>query len=290
MMDESVQRLNQEQRKLQMHVFLLIGILLGAAVTAFMKMMPFSFGLALGALFYRLFIFRKMQSRYETMVNDENLRLTTCRALRESTLDSTGGAGLTQEMVAAADLLPHFVPGKSPYGAYKGISGRDGKTKAIVADVALNDSTRQANGRTKGFVNCGCWIHLEFQEKKELDFRVLGDGTLAVYLKEDFEAAHPDMKAVPATETGISEDMTVYADPGKAGALPGEEFFRKLRNLADYTPAELWLSVRENHMDVYLKDRFLALPVNVKASVTKESLLFDPLPELKRILDLSETL
>lgn len=295
-MEDSLNRLNGEQKKLTMCVIGLAVVLLGAFGTALLKHMQLSLALMVCALLYQLIFYRKMRNRYEKMVNDENLRWTVCRVLKDSTLDPDGGAGLKPEIVEQAHLLPHFTAGVSTFGAFKGVSGRDGKTKVIAADVALNDSFRKGGGTRKPILNCGCFVHLDFSEdeaRRKADFRVLTDGPLFAYLGEDFEAKYPEYKRVPQASSGLPDTLRLYV-PENAGAgeemgLPGEDFLRKLRNLADYTPAELWISVRQGHMDVYLRDRFLAMPVNDRKPLVKEVLLLDPLPELKRILDLAES-
>ena len=48
----------------------------------------------------------------------------------------------------------------------------------------------------------------------------------------------------------------------------------------------MWMSLKEDHADFYFRNRFLAVPVNVKIAPTREMIGLDPLPELKRVLEI----
>ena len=46
------------------------------------------------------------------------------------------------------------------------------------------------------------------------------------------------------------------------------------------------MSLKEGHADFYFRNRFLAAPVNVKIEPTREMIGLNPLPELKRVLEI----
>ena len=188
------------------------------------------------------------------------------------------------DMIAEAKLLPHFESGKSPFSAFKGVSGKDRKISVIAADVALNDTYTTLKGQSRGFANAGCWIHAEFPGDTGYDLRALGDGPLLINMEDDFTDKYPELARISSGKAQVPDSLHVYAPEG--AALPGPEFFRKLKNLAGYTTGEMWMSLRENHADFFIRNRFLAAKVNSRTAPTREMIALDPLPEFKRVLEI----
>lgn len=283
-MEESLQRLKKEFRKNLYATYGLMGILILGLFFAITKNLPLSVLFVAGALAYQIFVIPWLRHRYEKLMNKENITHTICRQLNGAVQDEKGGAGLTADMIAGAELLPHFESGKSPFSAFVGVSGTDRKTRVIAADVALNDTFTNLKGQKKGFANTGCWIHAEFPEKTGYDLRVLGDGPLLINMEDDFTEKYPDLVRISSGKANVPDTFHVYAQADTP--LPGEEFFRKLKNLAGYTSGEVWMSLRDNHADFFLRNRFLAARVNNRTAPTREMIALDPLPEFRRVLEI----
>ena len=283
-MEESLQRMNQEFRRNLYATYGLMGILIAGLFFAITKNLPLSVLFVAAALVYQFAVLPALRRRYEKMMNKENLQQTICRQLAGAALDETGGAGLTADMIAEAKLLPHFESGKSPFSAFKGISGKDRKISVIAADVALNDTYTTLKGQSRGFANAGCWIHAEFPDDTGYDLRALGDGPLLINMEDDFTDKYPELVRISSGKAQVPDSLHVYAPEG--ASLPGPEFFRKLKNLAGYTTGEMWMSLRENHADFFIRNRFLAAKVNSRTAPTREMIALDPLPEFKRVLEI----
>ena len=97
-------------------------------------------------------------------------------------------------------------------------------------------------------VHCGCWMRFVLPEPAGADFRVHG--------------------------TQIEE------------GTPPEAFMEKLGELVRYTPGELFLRVRGQNADAYIKHRVLAMPFPVNVPPSPEMLGFDPMPEFKKLREL----
>ena len=283
-MEESLQRMNQEFRRNLYATYGLMGILIAGLFFAITKNLPLSVLFVAAALVYQFAVLPALRRRYERMMNKENLQQTICRQLAGAALDETGGAGLTADMIAEAKLLPHFESGKSPFSAFKGVSGKDRKISVIAADVALNDTYTTLKGQSRGFANAGCWIHAEFPGDTGYDLRALGDGPLLINMEDDFTDKYPELARISSGKAQVPDSLHVYAPEG--AALPGPEFFRKLKNLAGYTTGEMWMSLRENHADFFIRNRFLAAKVNSRTAPTREMIALDPLPEFRRVLEI----
>ena len=63
-----------------------------------------------------------------------------------------------------------------------------------------------------------------------------------------------------------------------------EESLQRMQK--EFNSGEMWMSLKEDHADFYFRNRFLAVPVNVKIAPTREMIGLDPLPELKRVLEI----
>ena len=293
-MEESLQRMQKEFKKNRTAAFVLIGILVLGMIFAILRNMPLSLFFVVLALAYQMVVLRIMGKRYEKKMNTENISQTICRELSDAVLDENGGAGLTPEMVEEAELLPHFEEGKSPFSAFKGVcgvmptwrgvSGPEGRVKVIVSDVALNDTYTDVKGARKGLMNVGCFVHAEFPQKTGYNLRAMAEGPLLTHMEEDFQAKFPELVRVSSAKLQIPDTLHVYAPEG--ADFPSAEFFKKLKNLADFTSGEMWMSLKEDHADFYFRNRFLAVPVNVKIAPTREMIGLDPLPELKRVLEI----
>ena len=147
-------------------------------------------------------------------------------------------------------------------------------------------------------MNAGCWIRTDLPVRDtrakgapalaDYDFRIMGTGELRLILEPDFREKYPSYQRIPSERLALPDSVSVYAPEG--APLPDGEFFRKVKNLLVYTPGEVWMSVRDGHMDAYLRNRFLAAPVDKRREVTKELLLTDPLPELRRVREIRDSL
>ena len=68
--------------------------------------------------------------------------------------------------------------------------------------------------------------------------------------------------------------------------LPSGAFLQKLRSFTDYTPGKVAVSIRDDVLDVYIRNRFLSAGFSVREALTKQELIRDPYPELQHVLEL----
>ncbi len=88
-----------------------------------------------------------------------------------------------------------------------------------------------------------------------------------------------------ARPEGVPSSMHIYTADQDA-KLPSGAFLQKLRTFSEYTPGKTAVSIRDDVLDVYIRNRFLSAGFSVREAVTKEALIRDPYPELHHVIEL----
>lgn len=275
--DQYVQELAQENKRIHYLAYALIVLLVAVIVVSVLKQFVLTSILLVAALLYQIFVVRKQQRAYLKKCENTNLELSTLRDFSDTEVEEKG-TQLSEQDLEDAGLLP-FVPKTASF--FKSIHGTKGKL-----DIRATDCSVAQHQHEKGVaaeINTGNWIHILLPEHTGLNVRILEDGLFPEEFRTDFyekqqleEAARPE---------GVPSSMHIYTD-GEAAKLPSGAFLQKLRSFADYTPGNIAMSIRDDVLDVYIRNRFLSAGFSVRETVTKQELTRDPYPELHHVLEL----
>lgn len=143
-------------------------------------------------------------------------------------------------------------------------------------------------GKKRIHMNSGAWFHLTLPKKTDLDFRLLQKDSFPTPMRLAFFEAQPQLINLKVPDIRLNKDFALYGKVGKA-TLSGP-FLDALKELSDYTPGRIAISVRKNQMDVFLRGRFFAMPITVRTAPSEKLLTFDPMPELDKIVHLASLL
>ena len=275
--DQYVQELAQENKRIHYMAYALIVLLVAVIVASVLKQFVLTSILLVAALLYQIFVVRKQQRAYLKKCENTNLELSTLRDFSDTEIEEKG-TKLSEQELEVAGLLP-FVPKTA--GFFKSIHGTKGKL-----DIRSTDCSVAQHQHEKGVaaeINTGNWIRIRLPEHTGLNVRILEDGLFPEAFRTDFyqkqqleEVARPD---------GIPSSMHLYTADQEA-KLPSGAFLQKLRSFTDYTPGKVAVSIRDDVLDVYIRNRFLSAGFSVREALTKQALIRDPYPELQHVLEL----
>lgn len=275
--DQYVQELAQENKRIHYMAYALIVLLVAVIVVSVLKQFALTSILLVAALLYQIFVVRKQQRAYLKKCENINLELSTLRDFSDAEIEEKG-TKLSEQELEDAGLLP-FVPKTASF--FKSIHGTKGKLKIQSTDCSV--AQHQHEKGVAADINTGNWIHIQLPESTGLNVRILEDGVFPAEFQTDFykkqqleEAARPE---------GVSSSMHIYTADQEA-KLPSGAFLQKLRAFSEYTPGKTAVSIRDDVLDVYIRNRFLSAGFSVREAVTKEALIRDPYPELHHVIEL----
>lgn len=275
--DQYVQELVQENKRIHYMAYALIVLLIAVIVASVLKRFILTSLLLVAAIFYQIFVVRRQQRAYLKKCENTNLELSTLKDFSDTDIEEKG-TQLSEQDLDAAGLLP-FVPKTASF--FKSVHGVKEKL-----DICATDCSVAQHQHEKGVaaeINTGNWIRIRLPEHTGLNVRILEDGLFPEAFRTDFyqkqqleEVARPD---------GIPSSMHLYTADQEA-KLPSGAFLQKLRSFTDYTPGKVAVSIRDDVLDVYIRNRFLSAGFSVREALTKLELIRDPYPELQHVLEL----
>lgn len=275
--DQYVQELAQENKRIHHMAYALIVLLIAVIVASVLKQFILTSLLLVAAILYQIFVVRRQQRAYLKKCENTNLELSTLKDFSDTDIEEKG-TQLSEQDLDAAGLLP-FVPKTASF--FKSVHGVKEKL-----DICATDCSVAQHQHEKGVaaeINTGNWIRIRLPEHTGLNVRILEDGLFPEAFRTDFyqkqqleEVARPD---------GIPSSMHLYTADQEA-KLPSGAFLQKLRSFTDYTPGKVAVSIRDDVLDVYIRNRFLSAGFSVREALTKQELIRDPYPELQHVLEL----
>ncbi|MDY6305737.1 MAG: hypothetical protein SPL49_11365 [Oribacterium sp.] len=284
---ETTGTLEKEYKQVKALIAVMIGVLILAVIMLVLKYYIPVFLLLFAAVILQIFVIRPRSKHYTAACNEKNILLTAGKRIGAESVREKGSDGLTEDLIRKADLLPADNI-KSGISFFEGIEGRYRTGKVSAADIVLTETffmKPDGKGRKHVFQNCGCWTHIELKEEIPYDFRMFHDNAIPAPIQKAFYEEKQDLKLVKASNFGLPKEIYVYT---KNDTLPTDKLALRFLDLQKYTPGSVAMSVRGNMVDVYIKDRFLGAAVSLKNAPTEQSLLLDPYPELKWILELTD--
>ncbi len=92
-------------------------------------------------------------------------------------------------------------------------------------------------------------------------------------------------------EAGQNQFRPLRVEAGEVlGGFPTEKEEVLLETIGSLIPGSLYVNAQETRLDVILRGRFLGWRINPLMEVTAGTLAYDPMPELKPVLDLARSL
>lgn len=287
--ENSVQKLTALYKKYKRSVFLIIPVLAAAAFLTFFNR-TISLLLLAAAVLYQVFYLRKLRNLYLDSITRENLLHTICKKLGADAPSPKTGGDITADTIRDAELISVSEDKAKPY-LCQGVTGTYQGFKVSICDATLPCFFRLVKkGRKRIHMNSGAWFHVELPHDTQQNWRFLHKDSFPTPMRLAYFEGIPELENAKIPDIRLNKDYVLYRAKEPAGQEPSQAFLDAAKKFSDYTPGHFAVSVHGSQMDVFLRDRFLALPVSVKSGPSRELLEFDPLPELKYVIQLAETL
>lgn len=256
--------------------------LIGVLAAFFMRNYTLITVFLLLAVVWHLFVYRGMKKRYFMHCENANLGLCVMPAIGAETIEERGTA-ITEEDLARAELVP-FVP--KTFSAFKSFRGSKNGAKVSSSDVVFAVHT-QEKGIAAG-TNSGNLVHFELPFDTGMNIRILDPGVYPESLQTNYYRSLGLLQI--GNPAGLHRAFKVFAGENTEPERLGNAFSAKLNAFREFTPGFIALSIRGSAADVYIRNRFLGQNMVLRSEMTEKALLTDPFPELKKVIELIQTI
>ena len=282
----STTELTEGYNRLRIYTFCMVAILIAAACAVFFKPV-FSLLILAAALIYHIVFLRKRQKEYTSFVTAENLRRTTMEQLEAKELFEKSGGSIDRETIRTAGLIP-MDDGDSSALLMLGMAGKMKGMDVSVCDATIAESfSLTEKGKKRVHHNAGAWFHIRLKKDTGLNLRILHEDAVPLLMKKNYYQMKTDLLQIPSSKIALPSVFYTYTDAGSGDDINiSMEFIHKFLELSEYTPGKLAVSIQGDRADVFLRGRFFGMPVTLKKMATDDSLSFDPMPELKKIVQM----
>lgn len=241
------------------------------------------------ALAYHIAILRKKQKQYSSAVTKANLSQTLCKDLSADVPEETKNGSIDTRMIRLAALLPFKEEKGSPLFCWQ-VFGQTSEYTISLCDATFAEDFKLAKkGRKRVHFNSGAWVHIPLSRDTGMDLRILDETSVPTPIRMDFFALQNHMQTASIRNPALSERYVMYCDK-EFTKRPSDAFMHQLKQLMEYTPGYVALSIRHDQLDLFVRGRFLARPVSLSKAPTQQLLDFHPFPELDYIIKLAKTL
>ena len=271
--------LQKEYKKLRICAFIMIAIIVAVIISSALRHFWLTGALLLAAILFQFVYFRGKQKEYQKHIAEKNLRIALCPILHADRLETSSWKNFGMQQLEEAELIPAYDRG-STVNAYAGMSGMDGDTQIESCDVSIAEP--YGNGSRRAMINCGNWTRIILPKPHGCNCRILEKGVLMDRIEAGYYTGDRFAKQMPA-EWNLTDDFTVYQKVGSE-MMPGSKFIGCLKALAKYTPGKLAVSLHDNVIDIYIKDRFIGVSYTTQTEISEEMLRYNPFPEMEKIL------
>ncbi len=281
-------KLNAEYRSVKRAILMILPLLGAAAVFAFINRYVTLVLLAVTVL-YHLFYSRKKQKEYTGHVNRENIRATTCRLLGSDTLHEKDGGKITRKTIESAGLMPVKADKGSPLLCW-GIDGTLNGFAVSVCDATIaQDFTLVKRGKKRVHFNSGAWVRITLPEDTGKRYCILEETSVPTPIRMEYFKNRLNMELTDLEEEKLIGRCALYQPRDREQQMSTRAQY-EFAKLLDYTTGYPAMSVNGDHVDFFLRGRFLAMPVSVTDAPTENSISFDPLPELSYLIKIAKAI
>lgn len=278
-------KLQQYYKEYRRNVLVMLLFLIAAFAAAFVYR-PMILPILAVALIWHFKVLHPSQQLYTDGVNQANLERTVCQKLAMSSLTIDDLVPVTPEIIERAGLMPCSDEKSSPLLLW-GIYGEKRDFRLAMCDATIPQNFRLSEkGKRRVHFNSGVWVHIDLPVDTQLHYKLLDETSVPTPIRMDYFAKHWGNETAPIDDPDVAKRFVLYR-PKNTDQHPSPAVLKSLKDLMEYTPGYVALSIHGSQLDVFVRGRFLARPVSVSKPPTEEVLDFDPFPELGYIVRLA---
>ncbi len=278
--NDYLQELKSDNKKVHYIAYLMIGVLILVLVVSVLRQFYLTLLFVGVAILLQFLVFRKAQKEYIKKCENANLELTTMREINADIIEEKGTC-ITEDLVYKAHIIP-FVA--KTFTSFKAINGSKDGVKVSCSDISVVE--RKDEGSIAAEVCTGNWMHFELTENTDIHVIIIEDDLISdVSRRVYFEQAEYKEMILPE---GFPKRFHMYVSSAltEDAKIPTDSFLNKFKSLSDYTPGKIGMSISDNTVDVFIKNRFLAAGFTAQQPIDGTTLTRDPYPELVHAIEL----
>ncbi|MCC8127475.1 MAG: hypothetical protein LIO92_08765 [Clostridiales bacterium] len=288
-MSTSLQQLELMYRRIRAELAVMLVLLIGALILFFVERRLTLVVLA-AAVACQFLLVRPQQKRYTSALTKSNLEQTVCRYLNADSLLEKANSRLTPTALRRAGLMPFREEQGTPLLRWE-IHGYSDDLRLTLCDATFaQDFKLQKKGKKRVHFNSGVWVHIALPSDCGKRFFLYDETSVPTPIRMDFFARQPAFETALIPDQELSERFVLYRPAKDESSEPPRSLLRSLKKLAQYTPGYIALGVNGDKLDIFIRNRFLAMPVSVSRKPTQQMLDFDPLPELSYMVDIAKSI
>ena len=288
-MSPKLTELQKLYRRYVIYATIMLAFLVAALICVFVNRYLVFILLALAVVFH-LALLRPLQKNYTRKVCEANLEQTLCRLLGADSVSEEAPGAITAETVTASKLMPMVPYKNSPLLRWQ-ISGERKGIRVSLCDATIAQEFRlKTKGKRRMHFNAGVWVHIALPKKTDKRFFLLDETSVPTPIRLDHFKSLPSFESVILSDKELADHVALYRTIHVPSHEPSDAFMNEFRRLVHYTPGYVAVSVDEDHMDLFIRGRFLTRPVSISKKPEQSLISFDPFPELSYIVSLASSL
>lgn len=268
-----------QYRQFRMSVWAVLALLIAALVCIFINRYA-AFALLGLALVFHIFYVRRQQKAYANLINRTNITLTVMEKIGAEDVSDRSTGGLSASTIRRAGMMP--CDGSPSF--FWGMEGEAGPFHLQISDVSLPQKFElKKGGKNRMHFNVGVWTHVVLPVDTGYRYCIIDETAVPTPIRMAYFDQDPVMFHAELGEPSLKGKAVLYRPLNEEDQRPSPAVMKALMDLISYTPGYTALSLHGNELDLFIRGRFLALPVTVSKKPTAASLEFDPFPELDYI-------
>ena len=272
-----------QYRTFRLSVWTVLAMLAAALACIFINRY-LTFALLGLALAFHLLYVRKRQKSYTALVNRTNIELTVMEKIDAEDVSEKSTGGMSASTVKRAGLMPC----DAAPSFFWGMEGDLGTFHLQICDASIPQKFElKKGGKNRMHFNVGVWTHLVLPADTGYRYAVIDETAVPTPIRMAYFDQDPVMFHAELGEPSLKGKAVLYRPMNEEDQRPSPAVMKALMDLISYTPGFTALSLHGNEMDLFIRGRFLAMPVTVSKKPTAASLEFDPFPELDYIKKLA---
>jgi hypothetical protein len=268
-----------QYRVFRMSVWAVLALLIAALVCLFINRYA-AFALLGLALVFHIFYVRRQQKAYTELVNRSNIELTVMKKIGAEDVSGKSTGGLNASTIKRAGMMP--CDGSPSF--FWGMEGDMGPFHLQISDVSIPQQFElKKGGKNRMHFDVGVWTHVVLPADSGYRYCIIDETAVPTPIRMAYFDRDPVMFHAELGEPSLKGKAVLYRPMNEEDQRPSPAVMKSLMDLIAYTPGYTALSLHGNEMDLFIRGRFLAMPVTVSKKPTAASLEFDPFPELDYI-------
>lgn len=283
-MNEKITFLKQKQKHLQiLGTVFMIGLIL--VLLTGMKSQILSAALAFLFLLIYLFVIRSAKKNYQQAIKTAILEESFRPQFKQITYQSKNG--ILPSEIASTGFFPvahekNILIRDTLKGSYQGMP-------VVLTDLTFDITTSHpgSSKNTVGFVS-GCYFDIRLNKPTGLHCCLWSEACMPQHQKQ----LYPDLVCSHLETTGEKPHSYCLYQPSDAqeASLP-DTLLKAICRLDEYTPGAIALQIADQHLRIFIRNRFLyTMTVKIQAPITSQLLTANPFPEIHAILRTADTL